>query len=997
MGGQVTGSALVGRAQELAALDAALGRADGGASVVVLLGGEAGVGKTRLASEFAARQAGTGTRVLVGGCVPFADGELPFAPAVEALRDLVGQVGVEQVRALAGPSWPELARLLPALGDPDHAGPMPPPEPTGQARLFELLIGLLGALADQATLVVVVEDVHWADRSTRDLLTFLARNLRRQRVVLVATHRSDEPERPWLSPFLAELGRAGAERLELDRLGRAESAAQMAAILGAMPPVELVEGVFARAEGNPFFTEELLAATDGGPAELPATLHDLLRGRIQAVSEPARRVLRVAAVVGRRAPHRLLAAVAGLHDRPLDEALRETVASKLLVTRPGGDGYEFRHALLQEVAYADLLPGERARLHGEVAAAVAAHPGWAGGTRATVAAELAHHWEAAGDLERALPAAVEAGVQAEQAYAFAEAHRQLERALELWTQVPGAADLTGLDRVGLLERVAGAAFLAHEMPRAAGLWREALAGVDPAGDPVRAGLLQERLGRALWLSLDDAALGAYREAVHLVPAEPPSAARATVLAGYAQILLMLPGQFAEVRRVAEEALGNARRAGARREEGRALAHLGSMVAAEDVEEGLALLRAAQRIAVEQGDVEGLGWSSSHLAWCSAEAGRLDEALAASLQGAEASRRLGSIWQFHLTGTAAWLEFLLGRWEDTERHFDAALDRLTQGPGAVHQRFERARFEVARGDAAAARRWLGQAEAMAATAGRVQFDAQWAHKQAGVRAELALWEGRDEEAWTAVGEGLAVLLRVGEENAVPELFALGLAAATGRAEQALARRDAAGAEAARRDGDQLLARLEAIGGPPERALETAAVLGQCRAEQTRLHGRSDPAAWAAAAAGWEALAMPYPAACARWREAEALLAARASRAEVERVLGAAHAVAARLGAGFLLGELERLARRGRVRLEAPPDLAPAAEAEAPSAARSLGLTPREEEVLALVATGRTNRQIAEVLFITEKTASLHVSHILAKLGVAGRVEAAAVAHRLGLAG
>jgi DNA-binding CsgD family transcriptional regulator/tetratricopeptide (TPR) repeat protein len=994
--GQVTSPALVGRVRERAALEAALGRADGGASVVVLVGGEAGVGKTRLVTEFAAGQAGTGTRVLVGGCVPLADGELPFAPAVEALRDLVGQVGVERVRALAGPSWPELARLLPALGGQGGAGPMPPPEPNDQARLFELLLGLLGALAEEAALVVVVEDLHWADRSTRDLLAFLARNLRRQRVVLVATHRSDEPERPWLGRLLAELGRAGAERLELDRLGRAESAEQMAAILGATPPVKLVEGVFARAEGNPFFTEELLAAAHAGPAALPATLHDLLRGRIQAVSEPARQVLRAAAVVGRRAPHRLLAAVAGLDDPRLDQALREAVAAKLLATRPGGDGYEFRHALLREVADADLLPGERARLHGEVAGVLAAHPGWAGGAGATVAAELAHHWEAAGDSERALPAAVEAGVQAERAYAFAEAHRHFERALELWAEVPGAAGLTGLDRVGLLERAAGAAFLAHEMPRAAELWRDALAGVDPAGDPVRAGLLHERLGRSLWLTLDDAALDAYREAVRLVPAEPPSAQRAMVLAGYAQILLMLSGSDAECRRVAEEALDMARRIGARREEGRALSRLGSMVAEEDVEEGLAQLRAARRIAVEEGDVDGLGWASSELAWNSADAGRLEEALAATLEGAEASRRLGSIWQFHLTGGAAWWEFLLGRWQDAERHFDAALDRM-RGPGAVHGRFDRARFEVARGDPAAARRWLGQAEAMAATAGRVQFDAQWAHKQAVVRAELALWEGRDDEAWTAVDEGLTALARGGDETAVPGLFALGLAAAAGRAERALARRDAARAEAARRDGDDLLARLEAGGGPPEQRLETAAVLGQCRAEQARLHGRPDPAAWATAAAGWATLHMPYPAACARWREAEALLAARAPRAQVEQALGAAHAVAARLGAGFLLGELERLARRGRARLEAPPDQAPATEAETPSAVRSLGLTPREEEVLALVATGRTNRQIAEVLFITEKTASLHVSHILAKLGVAGRVEAATVAHRLGLAG
>jgi hypothetical protein len=193
----------------------------------------------------------------------------------------------------------------------------------------------------------------------------------------------------------------------------------MAAILGGAPPAGVVDGVFARAEGNAFFTEELLAAAHTGSGTLPATTHDLLAGRIEGVAEPARQVLRGAAVIGRRAPHPLLAAVAGLDQRRLDEALREAVAGKLLVTRAGDDGYEFRHALLREVAYADLLPGERARLHGEVAAAIAAHPGWAGGTGATVAAELANHWDAAGDAERALPAAVEAGDQAERAYAFA--------------------------------------------------------------------------------------------------------------------------------------------------------------------------------------------------------------------------------------------------------------------------------------------------------------------------------------------------------------------------------------------------------------------------------------------------------------------------------------------------------------------------------------------------------------------------------------------------
>ena len=994
----MTSPAFVGRASELTILDQALVQADGGAPAVLLVGGEAGVGKTRLVTEFAARRAGDGTRVLVGGCVPVADGGLPFAPAIEALRDLVGQLGVEPVRALAGPSWSELARLLPALGDPDRAGagPGPPPEANDQVRLFELVLGLLSALADRAVLVLVVEDVHWADRSTRDLLAYLARNLRRQRVVLLVTHRIDEPGSPWLGPFLAELGRAGAGRLEVARFERAESAAQMAAILGGTPPAGVVDGVFARAEGNAFFTEELLAAARAGSGELPATTRDLLRGRIQGVSEPARQVLRVAAVIGRRAPHRLLAAVAGLGDRPLDEALREAVVGKLLVTRPGDDGYEFRHALLREVAYADLLPGERARLHGEVAAAIAAHPGWAGGTDATGAAELANHWDAAGDAGRALPAAVEAGGQAERAYAFAEAQRHLERALELWAEVPRAVELTGLDRVGLLERAAAAAHLADDDARAVQLLRQALAEIDPAGDPVRAGTLWERLGRCLWLTLDDGALAAYQEGVRLVPAEPPSAERARVLAGYVQLLLMLGGSGAEARQAAEEALDTARRAGARREEGRALAHLGIMLTEEDPEQGLASLREARRIAAEQDDVDGHGRASLQLVFCNEEAGRLEEALAVALEDAEASGLRGTNWQFSLIGAAGWLEFLLGRWEDADRHFGIVLERSQRIGTAVHSRFDRVRLDIARGDATAARRSLQEAEELAARAGRAQFDAQFSYKQAGARAELALWDGDDDEAAAAIDHGLAALARTGDETCVPTLFVLGLAAAAGQAERALARRDPDGAEAARRHGDDLLARLEATGGPPDRRRETAAVLLTCRAEQARLHGRPDPAAWAAAAADWDAFGQPYPAACARWREAEALLATRAPRAEVERALWAAHDVAVRLGAAPLRRELEQLARRGRVRLEPPAEPARPAETEAPSAARSLGLTRREEEVLALVAAGRTNRQVAEALFISEKTASIHVSHILAKLGVGGRVEAAAVAHRLGLA-
>ena len=232
-----------------------------------------------------------------------------------ALQALLADLGASAVRDLVGPSWPELARLLPALGAPDRIGLS---DQAAQARLFELVLGLLGRLGEQTPLVLVVEDLHWADRSTRDLLAFLARNLRREQIFVVATYRNDEPGQQRLGPFLAELDRAGrVERIELARLDQIQTRAQLVGILEAVPAAELVDAVFVRSEGNPFFTEELLAVVQAGSGELPATVRDLLRGRVQALPELAQQVLEVVMVAGRPVSHRLLAAVAGLTDRQL--------------------------------------------------------------------------------------------------------------------------------------------------------------------------------------------------------------------------------------------------------------------------------------------------------------------------------------------------------------------------------------------------------------------------------------------------------------------------------------------------------------------------------------------------------------------------------------------------------------------------------------------------------------------------------------------------------
>jgi len=333
--------------------------------------------------------------------VPVGDGALPYAPIVEAIRALASDVGVGAVRELVGPSWRELARLLPALGAPETGGA---PDQAAQTRLFELLLGLLGRLAEQARLVVVVEDLHWADSSTRDLLAFLVRNLRRERILLVVTYRNDEPGQQRLGPYLAELARAGrVERIDLRRLDQVETALQLAGILGAAPTTDLVDVVFARSQGNPFFTEELLGVVRSGSGELPATLRDLLRGRVAALPDRARQVLAVLAVSGREVSHRLLATVVGLDDGALVEALRATVTSQLLVTTPGGDGYQVRHALLREVIHADLLPGERARLHADLAQSLTERPELAHGPPAVAAAEVAAHWDAAGEPTELCP------------------------------------------------------------------------------------------------------------------------------------------------------------------------------------------------------------------------------------------------------------------------------------------------------------------------------------------------------------------------------------------------------------------------------------------------------------------------------------------------------------------------------------------------------------------------------------------------------------------
>jgi DNA-binding CsgD family transcriptional regulator/tetratricopeptide (TPR) repeat protein len=987
---QVLTGRFIGRTQELAQLRELLARAGGGEPLVALVGGEAGVGKTRLVERLATIAGEQEVRVLRGGCVPLGEEGLPFAPVIQALRGLAGDLDEAELEAVAGPARAELGRLLPDLawGGGATAGAAGASQ-AGQGRLFELLLGVVQRLAATAPLLLVLEDLHWADRSTRDLLAYLAAALRSGRVLLVGTFRSDELDRLHpLRGLLGELARnRRVQRLELPRFSRAEAAEQLAGLLDADPPTRLVDDIYTRSEGNPFFAEELLLAGEGAdPRALPSSLQEVLLARVVRLGHRTQQLLRVTATAGPGVTQPLLAAVTTMDEAALLDGLREAVDQQLLV--PDGDGYVFRHALMAEAVYGELLAGERVRLHTALAAAMEAGLE-VGEAPASRAARLAYHWSAAGDQPRALAASIQAAAAAEGVCAFAEAQLQLERALRLWDQVPDALERAGMDRAMVLARCAEAASAAGDIARAAELVRQALSLVDAARQPQRAGLLHEQLARCLCLLGDPAALGAQQEAVRLVPPEP-SAERARVLGSLAELLLVLEARPEEARGLAEEAVAIAGQVGAVAEEANARTSLGSALGyLGEVDVGLAELAAAVRLTRQAGAVVDLLRAILNHSDLLQAAGRLDEAATAALDGIQEARRLGMAGAYgpFLAYNATEALVALGRWDQAEQVSRQGLEVARSDATSAPVFLARAAFELGRGD-------LHRAEArLKAARGLLPApipEAQKAGPLSAGLAELALWRGDLDQAKQVVAEAVPLVATI-PRYAAP-LYALGLRVEADRAELARARHPG---QPAPDDGTAaaLLERLDqAAAGPAAAGFpEVAAWHALGLAERTRQQGPSDPTAWAAAVVAWERLGQPYRMAYAGFRQAEALLAA-GDRAAAAVVLGRTAEVTGRLGARPLDAEVKALARRARL------DLAPAAAtaaAGAPTPAAQLGLTPREVEVLALVAAGRSNRQIAQALFISPRTASVHVSNILAKLGVAGRVEAAAVAHRLGL--
>lgn len=1000
MPSRISSAAFVGRDDELRRLDALLTSVTSGESfATVLVGGEAGVGKTRLLSEFRASAEASGARYLGGACVDLGEGARPYDPLIAALRPWLQSLDPDKFSRMVGAAQDEILRLVPDLGHAsERLASDDAPTPSTQSLLFLNLLGLIERLAADTPTIIALEDLHWADRSTRDMLQFLVRSIDRDRVMLVGTYRTDElNERHPLSELLAELERTGrVERMDLGRFNREEVGEQLAGILGRPPSGALVARIHERGGGNPFFTEELLVAAERGEDRLGLTLRETLLARVGGLSAPSRDALRVVAVAGPSAHHDVLARVTGMPPDALSAALRGAVDRHLLVA--GDDeAMRFRHALLQEAVYDELLPGERLALHARVAAAVEGLR-TAADTDATVASELAHHWYEARDAQRALPALLRAGQAAERVFAFANAFAHYHLALSLWPS--GSPDLGGMTRFELVTRTAEAAALSGAYDRAIDLAHGALieAG-DAERGPMAMGMLLERLAAYhLGAGDSDAAEPVARRALDLLPADPPSAARARVMGALAQAL-GLQSRFAESNDLAEAALRMARVVESDSAQIRALGCLGRNAASVgDTVTGVRTLREALAQARSIGHFDDAAEICIDLAQALHWDGQLDEACSLADEGIGESSRWGTVgFASALRAVRGVTAFHLGRWSEADDWLGSALEQDPVGSPGVLAHVGQALLDIGRGRLGAAAEHLEIVLLMCQRVTAVGWTELYS-----TMAFLSIWRGQPIEALDSIRENLA-------RSADPQLdihmrtsYMLGIRAAADLAAVARPIGDAAALERALADGREFSGRLDRQadlvralpeGGDPHIALDEA--LG--KAELSRLEGSSSPDRWATAAAAADALQHRHELAYSRFRQAEALLLSRGSRPVAQSAAREAHRLATDMGASLLQLEIEGLAVRSRLELvDAEAEVAGAphvADREGPGG--RFKLTPREHDVLERLVSGHTNRDIASDLFISEKTASVHISNIKSKLGANGRAEIAAIAVRLRL--
>ena len=967
----------VARERQLAVLRSALDRAAAGQPSAVLLGGDAGVGKTRLLSHLGDLARATGATPVTTHCVDLGEVGLPYLPFAEALAQL-REVDPDVERLTAG--RPELRRLLPSATGAPHGAV---DEQAVRLQLFDGIAAVLAAAGRPgAPVILIVEDLHWADSSSRDVLRFLIARLRDENVLIVASYRTDDLHRRHpLRPMLAELWRhPRVERLDLPAFTVDELREFTAAVVGRSVPEPTLHRISRRSEGNAYFAEELLrSGTDTGL--VPGTLADVLRARLERLDPAVQRLARIAAVGGRRVTEELLRAVVNVVEGPrddprpasrldaLDETLRDAVANHVLM---GEDGrIAFRHALLAEVAYADLLPGEQVALHRAYLTALTAQPPL--GPSSSVAA----HALKAHDLPAAVRASHAAAYDAGLVLAPAEELRHLETVLRLWDAVADAGGLVGEDRAAVLERAASAASAAGETARAVALAREAVDALGSTGGasgrraPLRSMLARHLLGA----ERDQDALAEAAAAIAELADDASPVDRAWALATHARACL-INDRDEDAQVSATQAVRTARAGGVSAAEADALATLAVLVV-DDPGSASTLLTCARQRAEEAGDVITEQRCAYNLAATHYYAGNLGAAAEALAEGLARTRSAGLTWS----------EFGLGQRFLDELVRYAAGDLSEASTAAEPARGSQgALLDVVRFYSTVARGDHERVLTQRPQPGEWSSDGQIVLITGGCTVDALTWSGEPDAAVQLAAALLDHLGRTWTDYFLGGIWlaALGLAAL---ADQAAADRLVGVDPALRiRRGHQLLdraVRTAERGRPRGGRLgpEGLGWLARARAEHGRLVGANDPTLWRAATEAF-AYGYRYEEARSRFRWAQSLLEVGdrgAARAQAAAALAEARA----MGAGPLAVAVTDLARRGR--LDLPGGAGRSTEV----------LTQREAEVLELVADGLSNRQIGERLFISAKTVSVHVSNVLAKLGVSGRAQAVSVAHQRGL--
>ncbi|PJI90997.1 ATP-binding protein [Luteimicrobium subarcticum] len=964
----------VAREPELDLLAAAVDDAGRGVPSLLLVGGDAGVGKTRLLGRAAERARDRGAAVVESHCVDLGAVGLPYLPFVEALALLRGQCEIVEEVAQQRPA---LARLL----DADASA-----APDDRLQLFDGLATVLArAGSPGAPLVLLVEDLHWADPSTLDVLRFLVARMRDEHLAVIATFRSDDLHRRHpLRPVLAELGRhPRVSRIDLAPFSAAELRVFTTAVAGRPLPPAAFETVRERSEGNAYFAEELVAS-GVARGELPWSLAEALQSRVDALDPASQRVVRAASADGRVVQERLLRAVLETGVLPLtgtagasagggsgtaDAALRETVAQQVLRTEPDGR-LGFHHALLAEAVYADLLPGEQVAVHRAYLEAMAADPTLGS------AAQRASHAARAHDLPTTLVAAHQAALEARRLLAPTEELRHLEQVLELWDGVPDPAGLVGRGRSDVALDAASAAERSGDPQRAVALAR---AAVDAVPDELERAALQHVVAGYL-LAVEDgpAALRRTEEALAVLPVDPPSRARAATLAAHARAALN--GDLDEVgRRSATEAVAVAQAVDAPAIEANALNTL-AILSVDEPEDAAELVREARDRALAAGDVDTAvrAWWNLGATWY--YGGRLDDARAALDEAADYARRTGRTWSAYGTEIQFFREltaYVLG-------DLHAAPDDRVPAPSSVVFRAVRLYSAVARGDEDVVERAL-------ALRPEWHVDTSAALIAGGCAVDALTLAGRTGEAVEIASEVVAYLSAEWTDVFLGQIWisALALAALADEAErEALLGRDVGPLVARGETFCDAATRSAERGRPRGGRLgpEARGWLARVRAEHARLAAAAggppvDPRAWATVVEEF-GYGYRYEVARSRFRWAEALVVS-GDRDAGARELTVAVDEADAMGARPLADACRALARRARLDVGG---------VRAPTAGV---LTDREAEVLGLVARGLSNRQVGEVLFISGKTVSVHVSNVLAKLGAGTRTEAVTLAHERGL--